>query len=65
MKKTDKKIFLLQNGFVIDHKTRYNNIVIIDNNRNGTKMYFDDLDSAYEAIKRWYLPTKKPQTGAL
>lgn len=56
MKKIEKKIFLLQNGFVIDRKKHHGSLVVIDKNRNDTKMYFDDLDTAYEAIKKWYLP---------
>ena len=61
MNNNDKVLFLEQYGFEVrpEAGSRCYPYLVIDHNQNGEKLYFSNLDQAFEVIKRYYLPKEK------
>jgi hypothetical protein len=61
MSNNDKVIFLGKYGFEVrpEAGSRCYPYLIIDHNQNNDKLYFSNLDQAFEVIKRCYLPKEK------
>jgi hypothetical protein len=55
-----KAQFLDENGFELlpGKGFRKYNCLVINHNDKDAKLYFTDLDQAYEVIKKFYLPKK-------
>jgi hypothetical protein len=58
MEINDKARILNENGFELlpGEGSRKYNYLVINHNDKDAKLYFTDLDQAYEVIKRFYLP---------
>ena len=58
MKSDSKRLFLEQYGFEVrpDAGSRCYPYLVIDHNQNSEKLYFSNVEQAYEVIKRYYLP---------
>ena len=64
MKNNDKVSFLEQHGFEARPGAgrRCYPYLVIDHNQNSDKLYFNNVDQAYEIIRQWYVPKESRKT---
>ena len=64
MNNNDKVLFLEQYGFEVrpEAGSRCYTYLVIDHNQNSDKLYFNNVDQAYEIIRQWYVPKESRKT---